>query len=162
MSNLVNSNNILSRNQIRTPCIGVCSTTIGDLVCKGCKRFAHEVIDWNKYTDKEKKIVMTRVRNFMERSVTRYVRVIDRDKLMNAMESFGFRYRKEDSPTCWTYDLLRQTQGRIRRLGDVGLQREPGFDSLSIEIIWRNINRDFLIMSEGYFERFFRQPLHFE
>ncbi|MDC1160500.1 DUF1289 domain-containing protein, partial [Luminiphilus sp.] len=25
---------------IRTPCIGVCSTGVGDVVCRGCKRFA--------------------------------------------------------------------------------------------------------------------------
>ncbi|HMW48455.1 MAG TPA: DUF1289 domain-containing protein, partial [Cellvibrionaceae bacterium] len=24
--------------QVRTPCIGVCSTGIGDVVCRGCKR----------------------------------------------------------------------------------------------------------------------------
>ena len=35
---------------IRTPRIGVCSTGIGDAVCRGCKRFAHEVIDWNGYS----------------------------------------------------------------------------------------------------------------
>ncbi|MEC7008614.1 MAG: DUF1289 domain-containing protein, partial [Pseudomonadota bacterium] len=32
---------------IKTPCIGVCSTGIGDSVCRGCKRFSHEVIHWN-------------------------------------------------------------------------------------------------------------------
>ncbi|MEL0305883.1 MAG: DUF1289 domain-containing protein, partial [Halieaceae bacterium] len=39
---------------IRTPCIGVCSTGVGDVVCRGCKRFAHEVIDWNGYSPEQK------------------------------------------------------------------------------------------------------------
>ena len=30
----------------RNPCIGVCSTTYGDDICKGCKRFRHEVSSW--------------------------------------------------------------------------------------------------------------------
>jgi hypothetical protein len=31
---------------IKTPCVGLCSTVYGDLVCRGCKRFHHEVINW--------------------------------------------------------------------------------------------------------------------
>lgn len=34
---------------IKTPCVGLCSTVYGDLVCRGCKRFHHEVIHWNGY-----------------------------------------------------------------------------------------------------------------
>ncbi|MEM7079839.1 MAG: DUF1289 domain-containing protein [Pseudomonadota bacterium] len=33
----------------RTPCVGICSTTYGDLVCRGCRRFAHEIVQWNGY-----------------------------------------------------------------------------------------------------------------
>ena len=37
---------------IKTPCLGICSTTsVGDVVCRGCKRYAFEVIDWNGYDD---------------------------------------------------------------------------------------------------------------
>lgn len=33
-----------------TPCAGRCSTVFGDSVCRGCRRFNHEVIRWNTYT----------------------------------------------------------------------------------------------------------------
>jgi predicted Fe-S protein YdhL (DUF1289 family) len=36
-----------------TPCIGVCSTGIGDVVCRGCKRYAQEVIHWNGYSEQQ-------------------------------------------------------------------------------------------------------------
>ncbi len=29
----------------RTPCVGMCSTTYGDLVCRGCRRFSHEIVN---------------------------------------------------------------------------------------------------------------------
>ena len=32
-----------------TPCAGRCSTVFGDAVCRGCRRFNHEVIQWNTY-----------------------------------------------------------------------------------------------------------------
>ncbi|MCF8976542.1 DUF1289 domain-containing protein, partial [Pseudomonas edaphica] len=33
----------MSNQAIKTPCVGLCSTVYGDLVCRGCKRFHHEV-----------------------------------------------------------------------------------------------------------------------
>ena len=47
-----------------TPCLGICSTTYGDDVCKGCKRFVHEVISWNKYSSHEKELVNSRLEEF--------------------------------------------------------------------------------------------------
>ena len=52
-------------NPIRTPCIGVCSTGIGDAVCRGCKRFAHEVIDWNGYSQAQKQAIDARLDRFL-------------------------------------------------------------------------------------------------
>ena len=51
--------------RVVTPCIGVCSTALGDDVCRGCKRYSHEVIDWNSYTDKQKQIIDERLDGFL-------------------------------------------------------------------------------------------------
>ncbi len=48
-------------NAVKTPCIGVCSTGLGDDVCMGCKRFQHEVLQWNSYSDSEKSSVLNRL-----------------------------------------------------------------------------------------------------
>ncbi len=37
-----------------TPCAGRCSTVFGDSVCRGCRRFNHEVIQWNTYTPEQR------------------------------------------------------------------------------------------------------------
>ena len=50
----------------RTPCVGICSTTYGDLVCRGCKRFAHEIVQWNSYDATQQDAVrerLTRIRD---------------------------------------------------------------------------------------------------
>lgn len=36
-----------------TPCAGRCSTTFGDNVCRGCRRFHHEIIRWNTFTSEQ-------------------------------------------------------------------------------------------------------------
>ena len=49
----------------KTPCIGICSTTsLGDSICRGCKRYAFEVINWNSYEDNQKKAVLSRIEKF--------------------------------------------------------------------------------------------------
>ena len=41
--------------------MGICSTTYGDLVCRGCKRFAHEIISWNGFDESQREIVWSRL-----------------------------------------------------------------------------------------------------
>lgn len=43
------------------PCIGRCTTTTGDHICKGCGRTVEEIRDWNTYTAEHKKYLMTDV-----------------------------------------------------------------------------------------------------
>ena len=44
-----------------TPCAGRCSTVFGDSVCRGCRRFNHEVIRWNGYTPEQQTAVWQRL-----------------------------------------------------------------------------------------------------
>ena len=54
----------LQKKRSSTPCLGICSTTFGDEVCKGCKRFAHEIVNWTKYSEEEREIVNNRLEEF--------------------------------------------------------------------------------------------------
>lgn len=44
-----------------TPCAGRCSTVFGDSVCRGCRRFNHEVIRWNTYTPEQHSAIWRRL-----------------------------------------------------------------------------------------------------
>lgn len=45
-----------------TPCVGICScTSQGDEICRGCKRTATEVRDWNTYTNETKKQIINKL-----------------------------------------------------------------------------------------------------
>lgn len=48
-------------NQQYSPCIGICSTTLGDFVCRGCKRTRDEIDKWNAMTDEERDVVWARL-----------------------------------------------------------------------------------------------------
>jgi predicted Fe-S protein YdhL (DUF1289 family) len=54
----------MHKNRSTTPCLGICSTTYGDDVCKGCKRVVHEIISWPKYSMEERAFVNDRLEKF--------------------------------------------------------------------------------------------------
>lgn len=46
---------------LTTPCVGKCSTTFGDDVCRGCTRYAQEIIEWNTYDQSTKNQIWQRL-----------------------------------------------------------------------------------------------------
>lgn len=148
--------------RVPTPCIGLCSTTYGDSVCRGCKRFAHEIIDWNRYDETQKTVVITRLGQLIGDVVARYLLVVSANDVREALVSNGLRYRATESPQWWAYDLMRQTKGRIGQLGQCGLQKRPEVQAMEPWEIWEAMNADFMAISEGHYERYFRQPLSFD
>ena len=60
-----------------TPCMGICSTTYGDLVCRGCKRFAHEVVAWNVYDVEQRETIWIRLERMRSQVVSRVFMVAD-------------------------------------------------------------------------------------
>ena len=65
----------MMQTRVPTPCVGLCSTTYGDSVCRGCKRFAHEIVDWNRYDDQQKSAVLSRLTQLVLGVVSRYLLV---------------------------------------------------------------------------------------
>jgi hypothetical protein len=94
--------------------------------------------------------------------VSRYVLVTDADRLKASLDSHGLRYRKDQPAECWAYDLFRQTRGQFARLADLGLAKLPEAESMSYREIWDAMNSEYLLVSEGHYERYFRQPLAFD
>ena len=62
-----------------TPCVGICSTTYGDLVCRGCKRFAHEIVSWNAFDAQQRGAIWGRLEELRKGAISRCLRVLDED-----------------------------------------------------------------------------------
>ena len=82
----------MSMSRSTTPCLGICSTTYGDSVCKGCKRFVHEVIDWNKFNSNEKELVNTRLEEFKIIVLKNRFLVSDQDLLATKLKENAIRF----------------------------------------------------------------------
>ena len=142
-------------NTVKTPCIGVCSTGIGDSVCRGCKRFAHEVIDWNSYSQTQKRLIDDRLSGFLAQIVEAKLRVLDADRLQWHLEAQQIAYPQHKSPYIWAYELIRAGASQIDDLGSYGLELDAQYRHQSLKVIKQMIDNEFFILSEAHYQRYF-------
>jgi predicted Fe-S protein YdhL (DUF1289 family) len=143
---------------VKTPCIGVCSTGIGDAVCRGCKRFAHEVIDWNSYSTQQKRLIDRRLDEFLSRCVGNRLRVIDAGLLRRQLELQQVRFNPEHSEYSWAYFLLKAGAGQIEDCLAFGLELLPAVADRPLAELVQEIDLEFYTLSAAHHERYFAAP----
>ena len=137
-----------------TPCLGICSTTYGDSVCKGCKRFVHEVIDWNKFNSNEKELVNTRLEEFKIIVLKNRFLVSDQDLLAAKLKENAIRFNNTLDPLTWIFDLLRASGTQELDLDQFGIKT---LISEALPTIREQINKEFLELSEAHYDRYFKR-----
>jgi len=143
---------------VKTPCIGVCSTGIGDSVCRGCKRFAHEVIDWNSYSPQQKAVVDRRLGNFLSQCVSNKLRVTDRALLQWQLQVQQLAYPAHHDEYCWVYSLMKAGASQIEKTAEFGFEVDLAFRQLSLPALRELIDREFFILSQAHYDRYMRTP----
>ena len=140
--------------RVKTPCIGVCSTGIGDRVCRGCKRFAHEVIDWNSYNNQQKSLIDQRLTDFLSRCVANKLQVVDPLLLEQQLQAQMIDFPRHKDHFCWAYALLKAGGGQIDNPLAYGLLIDAEFRNLSLKQLRLIIDDEFFILSDAYYERY--------
>lgn len=144
----------MSSQRIKTPCVGLCSTVYGDLVCRGCKRFHHEVVNWNGYSDEEKRSVWTRLEVLLAQVMMAKVEVFDPQRLRTQLEQRQIRFVPEQSPYCWAYQLIARGSRMINQVEAYGLVLLPEFRDWTLPDLRDAIDKEFFILSEAHYERY--------
>lgn len=145
------------QQSVLTPCIGVCSTGIGDEVCRGCKRYAHEVIAWNGYSQAEKGAIEARLDALLVQVVSAKLEVVDAQVLAWQMETQKIRFQQRRSPYVWLFHLLRAGAGQIAEPADFGFRVLPGFDESPLADLKEAIDAEFYILSQAHYERYLKR-----
>lgn len=143
---------------VKTPCIGVCSTGIGDSVCRGCKRFSHEVIDWNSYTAPQKRAVDSRLSGFLSQCVSNKLRVTDVALLKWQLGVQQVRHVAHHDEYCWVFSLLKAGAGQIHDTLDFGFAVDQRYRTLPLLELREMIDQEFYTLSEAHYERYMRSP----
>ena len=144
----------MSNQTIKTPCIGLCSTVYGDLVCRGCKRFHHEVIHWNGYNEDEKRAVWLRLEQLLVQVMAAKVEVFDPPALRNQLITRKIRFVEKQSEYCWAYQLIARGARVINQLEMYGMVLLPEFRDWGLPELRDAIDREFFLLSEAHYERY--------
>jgi len=145
----------------RTPCVGICSTTYGDLVCRGCKRFAHEIVQWNGFAAPQRRAVWDRLLALRAGAVGALLAVDDHQRLLDAAERLGWSGAEALAPENLLYELLQRLQWREQgpTLEQLGVRKVVGGAAgLSPEELLAAIDREFYRRSMAQYERNYRIP----
>jgi len=141
-------------------------------VCRGCKRYSHEIVQWNGYTDAQRKRVRVRLETLQAQAVETFVRVIQPDQLSRCCRQYGVDTDNPEDQRSSIYHLLRVLcrAGRMpsgmaqfdmtllpRELQEIGLMaRTPG---TSLRDTFELIEEEFYRRSIAHFEHSFRVPV---
>ncbi|MEY3668195.1 MAG: hypothetical protein RL572_1735 [Pseudomonadota bacterium] len=140
----------------RTPCIGICSTTsIGDAICRGCKRYAFEVIRWNAYTDAEKEAVLRRIEALTEQILKNRFHIQWPEALQNALDAHKIPLNPALSPYCWLHSLLQKAPLADIDPAACGFAIVASEQGASLVQLASVVNAELLLLCEAHFDRYY-------
>ena len=143
----------LDKKRSATPCLGICSTTFGDEVCKGCKRFSHEVVSWTKYSLEEREIINNRIEKFKIKILKNRFEIIDKKLLAKKLEDKAISFNHSLDPLTWIFDLFRAAGSQSFDLNNYGIKSLNEFNPRTIK---DEINNELLELSEAHHDRYFK------
>ncbi|MCE8038330.1 DUF1289 domain-containing protein [Halomonas sp. MCCC 1A11062] len=117
--------------RIASPCVGLCSTTLGDPICRGCQRTDSEIGEWMALTAEQRSLRMAQLDTLRERVAGRFLQVIDEAMLEAQLRRYRIRFRPEQPSLSRAVELLRVGRDRIRDLSRYGLKPLEGVAELS-------------------------------
>ena len=144
----------MNKKRSSTPCLGICSTTFGDEVCKGCKRFAHEIVSWTKYSEQEREIVNDRIEKFKITILQNRFKIVDSNLLATKLQEKAINYNHSLDPLTWIFDLFRAAGSQSFELSEYGIKELVNFEPKTIK---DEINDELLELSEAHHDRYFKK-----
>ena len=127
-------------------------------MCRGCKRFSHEIVDWNSYDDAQKETIWERLETFKKQVVGQIVRFKDKDRFQSAIEAQKI---KEPEDYQAVYLLLQRLVRHSKTLSFAGLENvSPDFEIMEGEIdsllTLQQIDKEIVTRSRAFYERSYK------
>ena len=144
-------------NRTRTPCVGICSTTYGDEVCRGCKRFSFEVINWNGFAPEERESVWKRLEKLKTQIMSSRLQILEPELLDNKIRHYQLKIKDDLNDLSKAFELIKQVSESFNDLEEFGIKILSKKQSL-IELK-EEIEDELYILSKAHYEKYFVEPL---
>ena len=139
---------------VKTPCIGICSTVFGDEVCRGCKRFVHEVIDWNVYNNEQKLLVKSRLEELSKQVLMGKIRIQDTNKFSQSLKIVEIDSKQ--SEVMLILEFLRKAAKQIASFTEHGLFVLPEYQHYSANELKELVDAEVHILSTATYHKNFK------
>ena len=143
-------------NRTRTPCVGICSTTYGDDVCRGCKRFSFEVINWNAFNPEERESVWKRLEKLKSQIMASRLKVFDPIKLEESIKHFQLKIKDDLNDLSKAFELIKQVSESFSNLDEFGIDIFEKNKSLAT--LKEEIENELYTLSKAHYEKYFIEP----
>ncbi|WP_109441382.1 DUF1289 domain-containing protein [Acinetobacter haemolyticus] len=131
-----------------TPCAGRCSTVFGDLVCRGCRRFNHEVIQWNTYTPEQRLAVWNRLDTQLDQILVPLLPNADLQQVEGFIQHKRIRVLETASRGRKLYHALKICEKNKYLAQESGL----GIVDTQVKPIWDEFERRVLALAKASYE----------
>lgn len=139
---------IMTSKKLLTPCVGRCSTVFGDSVCRGCRRFSNEVINWNQYSPEVQEVVWNRLDKQLDHILIRYLPNHEITVVDAFLTSKRIKLLPSASIGRKLYSALKICQKRPSEVNGSGL----GISKGQIQPIWDEFERRILALAQADYE----------
>ena len=133
---------------IASPCVGLCSTTLGDATCRGCQRADVEIRDWFGLAPDARAARIAELDALREAVAGRYLRLVDDVALAEQLARHRIRCRPEQPGLSRAVELLRVGRERIRELARYGLAPREAAAGLSVVELHEHIAAELAAAAE--------------
>ena len=145
-------------NRTRTPCVGICSTTYGDDVCRGCKRFSFEVINWNTFKPEERESVWKRLEKLKSQIMASRLKVFDSKKLEKSIKHFQLKIKDDLNDLSKAFEVIKQVSESFNNLDEFGV--DVFEKNKSLTALKEEIESELYTLSKAHYEKYFIEPLN--
>ena len=146
-----------SSARTRTPCVGICSTTYGDDVCRGCKRFIHEVINWNSFNPEEKESVWKRLEKLKTLIMQSKISIINETLMEEKIEELQLKINSDLNSLSKAFEIVKLTSKSFDDLNEFGIKIVN--KDVSLIDLKEEIEKELYELSMAHFNRYFVEPI---
>ncbi len=127
---------------------------MGDDVCRGCHRFAHEVVNWNGYPEEQRVLVFERLDALLVQILTNKIQLLDIAQLNTKLTATNIPFRKHSDPYCWVYALLKKTRGEGIKTSEWGFRRLSTYTDIPLPRFYEELEGELYQLSLAHYQRY--------
>ncbi|WP_130803263.1 DUF1289 domain-containing protein [Acinetobacter ihumii] len=131
-----------------TPCAGRCSTTFGDNVCRGCRRFNHEIIRWNTFTQEQQLAIWKRLDSQLDQILIPMLPHANLFMIMQFLQSKRIRLLEHASTGRKLYHALKLCEKNKHLAEESGL----AIQSDQVKPLWQEFERRILSLAQASYD----------